>query len=154
MRALLIALIVGLIAYGAGYFHGRRTSPPPVALVAEPPRPPPAAEVAPSPPPPSSVDVELIGSGGRRVGAVTGLALGPLRRVVLPLAALLERIGAAIPAVERFASDDVATQVRESLGEAPFAAAWETGWALPPQQIVVEVLAAADPPDPMVTLPS
>jgi hypothetical protein len=81
-------LSVVFLSYGFVYFHGRLVSPAPVAVVAEAPRPPAAPEVTPPLPPPAAVDVELIGTGGRRAGAVTALALGSLRRVVLPLAVL------------------------------------------------------------------
>ena len=86
MRALLIALIVGLVAYGAGYLHGRHEPVPDAAVVAEPPAPP-AAEPA-AAPPSATLEVEVVGAGGRRTGAVAAVALGSQHRVVVPLAAL------------------------------------------------------------------
>jgi tetratricopeptide (TPR) repeat protein len=79
--------------------------------------------------------------------AVLATAQGEARlaaRLLGAAAGLLERVGAAIQNSERFAHDDAATRVRESLGDEAFTAAWETGRALTQEQTVAEALAWAD----------
>jgi clan AA aspartic protease (TIGR02281 family) len=88
MRVALLVLLIGLVAWGAGYWQGlrtgRATAPPPVARVE-----PQAPAVQPAPaPPPVSLAVEVLGPQGRRAGRVTGVALGEHHRVLIPLAAL------------------------------------------------------------------
>jgi predicted ATPase/DNA-binding XRE family transcriptional regulator len=65
-------------------------------------------------------------------------------RLLGATSALLERIGAVIPSTDRFTYNEGDMQARGSLGDASYATAWETGRALPPEQIVAETLAWAD----------
>jgi predicted ATPase/class 3 adenylate cyclase len=62
--------------------------------------------------------------------------------------ALREAFDEPIPRSERTPVERAAAAVRAALGKAGFAAAWETGRAMPLEQAVAEALAAAGGPDP------